>query len=165
MGQGKGGGPKPKPNEIKVLTGSRHVNENPVICPTDLPEPPEHLDSIAREEWDRVIDGLTRVMGISNKMDQAALAAYCVLYSRWVNAEEALRRTPLDPVLLTNLVITTTNGNVVQNPLVGAANKAAADLVKYAAEFGMTPSARARLSPGKAGSSDPAEEFFEARTA
>jgi phage terminase small subunit len=49
----------------------------------------------------------------------------------------------------------TTNGNAIQNPLIGTANKAASDMVRYAAEFGMTPSARARISaqpPGGAGS-------------
>jgi P27 family predicted phage terminase small subunit len=43
------------------------------------------------------------------------------------------------------LMIRTTNGNAVQNPLIGVANKAMADMVRYAAEFGMTPSARSRI--------------------
>lgn len=44
------------------------------------------------------------------------------------------------------LIIKTKSGNLIQNPLVGAANKAMADTVRYAAEFGMTPSARTRVT-------------------
>ena len=43
------------------------------------------------------------------------------------------------------LIIRTQGGNAIQNPLVGTANKAMADMMRYAAEFGMTPSARTRI--------------------
>jgi P27 family predicted phage terminase small subunit len=55
----------------------------------------------------------------------------------------------------------TTKGNLIQNPLVGIANKAMADMVRYAAEFGMTPSARTRLgTPAAVRPRDPAEDYF-----
>lgn len=44
------------------------------------------------------------------------------------------------------LIIRTRSGNIIQNPLVGTANKAMADMVRYAAEFGLTPSARTRVA-------------------
>lgn len=51
--------------------------------------------------------------------------------------------------LLTNgLMIRTVDGNAIQNPLVGTANKAASDMVRYASEFGFTPAARAHISAG-----------------
>ena len=53
--------------------------------------------------------------------------------------------------LTSGLMIKTTNGNPIQNPLVGIANKAAAAMVRYAAEFGMTPSARSRVEGAPAG--------------
>ena len=43
------------------------------------------------------------------------------------------------------LLIKTKEGNIIQQPLVGIANKAKADMVRFAAEFGMTPSSRARI--------------------
>ena len=46
------------------------------------------------------------------------------------------------------LMIKTTNGNAVQNPLVGTANRAMHEMMRYATEFGMTPSSRTRLSTG-----------------
>ena len=39
-------------------------------------------------------------------------------------------------------------GNKVQNPICRIAREAARDVVKYAQEFGMTPSARARVAAG-----------------
>lgn len=74
-------------------------------------------------------------------------------------------RTP-DPQLrslLLNaaLMIKTTSGNAIQNPLAGIANKAKAEMVRYAAEFGMTLSARSRVTamPDE-NKADPLAEFF-----
>jgi phage terminase small subunit len=44
------------------------------------------------------------------------------------------------------LPIKTSNSNVIPIPLAGTANEAASDMVRYAAELGMTPSARFRLA-------------------
>ena len=49
-------------------------------------------------------------------------------------------------LLTGGLLIRTRNGNAIQNPLVGTAIKAASDMVRYAAECGMTSSARVRLA-------------------
>ena len=60
------------------------------------------------------------------------------------------------------LMIISKNGMAIPNPLVGVANKAMADVVRYAAEFGMTPSARSRIEAHKLADSqeDDAERFF-----
>ena len=42
--------------------------------------------------------------------------------------------------------IKASNSNVIPNPLVGTSNEATSDIVRYAAELGMTPSARFRLA-------------------
>ncbi len=51
--------------------------------------------------------------------------------------------------LTSGLMIKTTNGNPIQNPLVGIANRAMVDMVRYAAEFGMTrvPAAASHKDP------------------
>lgn len=60
------------------------------------------------------------------------------------------------------LVVWTGNGNLIQNPLVGIARRAAADMLRFAAEFGMTPSARSRIDTEKAAldAEDPAASYF-----
>lgn len=60
------------------------------------------------------------------------------------------------------LVVWTGNGNLIQNPLVGVSRRAAADMLRFAAEFGMTPSARSRIDTEKANldDADPARDYF-----
>ena len=144
-------GQKAKPTNLKVLEGNpgkRRIKKEPKP-PDDLPVPPPHLDAYALEEWDRVANGLV-VMGIIAGIDQAALAAYCMAYSRWRHAEDEIAKLR-EKGEINALVLKTVSGNWIQQPLIGISNKAAGDMVRYASEFGMTPSARARLAidPGK----------------
>ena len=96
-----------------------------------------------------------------SKLDRAALAAYCQAYGRWAQAERALATMAEKDPVAAGLLIKTTGQNVVQSPLVGVANKAMSDMVRYAAEFGMTPSARVRLngSGGGGAQANPFEQF------
>ena len=60
-------------------------------------------------------------------------------------------------------MIKTNNDNAIQNPLAGTAHKAASDMVRYAAEFGMTPSSRSRIDIGTSPRipvSDKASKYF-----
>lgn len=77
-------------------------------------------------------------------VDRAALAAYCQAYGVWAQAERAINKLQVGGEV-NGLLMKTTNGNVVQHALIGIANKARADVVRFAAEFGMTPSARSRV--------------------
>ena len=139
-------GPKNKPIALRVLEGNRSRTPIPVPleAPSDMPSPPAHLDAYGLEEWNRVADGLN-AMGVLCEVDQATLAAYCGAYSRWRHAEEELN-TLREKSNLNAMLLKTIAGNWIQQPLVGISNKAAADMVRYAAEFGLTPSARARLA-------------------
>jgi P27 family predicted phage terminase small subunit len=110
-----------------------------------MPEPPNHLNDLARLEWDRVAHGL-HALRLLETVDCAALATYRVSYARWVRAERAIAEMTKRDMLTGGLMIKTSNGKAIQNALVGTANKAASDVVRYAAEFGMTPSARVRLA-------------------
>lgn len=156
-------GRKPKPTHLKLVTGNPGKRPLPQaeakVIPA-LPSPPPHLSDEAKVEWGRVSEELFKV-GLLSGIDRAALAAYCQAYGRWVQAERAIAEMAKRAGLTGGLMIKTTNGNAVQNPLVGTANKAAADMVRYAAEFGMTPSARSRINatpPAEA--EDPASRFF-----
>lgn len=144
---------KLKPTRLKLLEGNpgkRKLPINEPISPPELPSPPAHLDIYALEEWKRVADGLN-AMGILSTIDQAALAAYCGAYSRWRKAEEELAKLEEKGGQIAGMVLKTISGNWIQQPLIGISNTAARDMVRYACEFGMSPSARARLAidPGR----------------
>lgn len=153
-------GPKPKPSHLKLIEGNpgkRRLGRE--VQPRNVaPDPPEQLDALAREEWDRMAPQLYH-LGLLTEPDRAALGAYCQAYSTWANAQEELNRLAAIPrTLFKGLLVGTPNGAMIQNPLIGIRNKAAADMVLYAAEFGMTPSARARLAISDAGA-DPTNKF------
>ena len=155
-------GRKPKPTHLKVVTGNpgkRQLNENEPRPDLAIPAPPPHLSDEAKVEWGRVCDQLYRLKLLS-EIDRTSLAAYCQAYGRWVQAERALAKMAESDGVTKGLLVKTRNGNAIQNPLVGTANKAMADMMRYAAEFGMTPSARSRLSTDAQDKDDPARKYF-----
>lgn len=140
-------GPKPRPAKLKILEGNpgkRRILEEPKP-PSGKPEPPSHLDPYGLEEWNRVVDGLF-AMGVLSVLDHGTLAAYCYSYSQWRGASEALNDIKAQKGFLASVLMPTKSGNIIQHPLVGICNKAAADMARYASEYAMTPSARARLA-------------------
>ena len=156
-------GRKPKPTGLKLVAGTdradRRNDAEPKPAPA-MPAPPAFLSDEAKAEWTRTAEQLYR-LGILSKIDRAALGAYCQAYGRWEQAERALARMAERDAVTHGMMIKTTNGNAVQNPLLGTANKAMADMMRYAAEFGMTPSARARIKAEPLGEEDdPAQKYF-----
>ena len=104
------------------------------------PVPPRHLNGVAREEWQRIVDELHQ-LGLLTTVDLNVFAVYCQTYARWVDAELQIAR----PDGTMQLTLTTDKGNEIYNPAVAVAMQAARDLVKYAVEFGFTPSSRSRI--------------------
>jgi len=156
-------GRKPKPTNVKLIQGTARVSrlnpKEPKPQPVRL-EPPAFLNAYAKEEWNRVVDQLYN-LGITSHLDLAVLAAYCQSFGRWREAEESLARFAAKDKATHGIMMKTQAGNAIQNPLVGAANKAHSDVVRYAADLGMTPSARSRVSGAeKKDPNDPAARFF-----
>jgi P27 family predicted phage terminase small subunit len=143
---------------IKGNPGRRPIKEEVELPPADV-TPPSYLKGMARSEWRRIAPGL-HAAGILTAVDTVPLAAYCMAYGRWRAAENAIAKMAERDALTSGLMIKTTNGNAIQNPLVGTSNKAASDMVRFAAEFGMTPSARSRISASGPKGKDPADKFF-----
>jgi P27 family predicted phage terminase small subunit len=157
-------GRKPLPTHLKLVKGNpgkRPLKADSVQPPPALPMPPAHLSDAAKVEWGRVSSTLYALRMLTD-IDTAALGAYCEAYARWKEASDALAQMRQADPAMRGLLIRTSNQNIIQNPLIGIANKAAADMVRYAAEFGMTPSARARIELGdQAPIKDPASQFFD----
>ena len=158
-------GRKPTPTHLHLVRGNPGNRKRPdpkdsIEPPIDEPTPPSHLSDEAKVEWGRMIGALV-TLKLMSQVDRAAFAAYCQAYGRWVQAERALAQMAERDPLTKGLVIKTQGGNAIQNPLVGIANKAKQDMMRYATEFGMTPSSRVRLG-GINGSSGAGQNPFEA---
>ena len=141
-------GRKPTPTAVKLLKGNpgrRPLNPNEPR-PSGIPTCPEHLNAVAKAEWDRISVELS-ACGLLTSIDRAALAAYCATYARWLEAEQKIDRH--------GTVIKTQSGNAIQNPYVGVANRALDLMHKYLIEFGCTPSSRSRVSVMPNAEADP----------
>ena len=141
-------GRKPIPTALKLIKGGSHtrnINKNELVLPAAQPLPPNFLSEDALIEWDYMVDILF-VTGVLTNADRASLAAYCQAYGVWAQAERAIQKMAEKDPINYALIIKTSNGNAIQNPLRGIANCAMRDMVRYAAEFGITPAARTRVS-------------------
>jgi len=141
------------PSHLKLLRGNpgkRPIRPEPEpAVPTTPPDPPEFLDEHAKNEWWRVAPKL-HALGSSTVLDLQPLAAYCQAYAHWITAERALAQMAAGDPRFSGLMITGSTGSHMANPLVKIARGAAADMLRFAAEFGLTPVARSRLSvPGR----------------
>ena len=138
-------GPAPKPTALKVLQGNpgkRPLNDKePEYEKSDeLLKPPPYLSTHGKKEWKRIAPMLLN-NGLLTNVDISALGAYCQAYHRWIEAEKAIRTYGMTCV--------TDKGNIIQRPEVGIANTAMRDMLKYAKEFGLTPSSRTNLKAEK----------------
>lgn len=115
------------------------------------PEAPEWLDGEARAEWDRITPGL-EALDILKPEDRAALAAMCEAWSRFVAAVKVYRTEGL---VLSN----PGSGRKHAHPAVAVAGEASREFLRYAVEFGLTPSAENRLNTVAAGDDDGADPF------
>jgi phage terminase small subunit len=70
-------------------------------------------------------------------------------------AAEALAKMQANDPIMNGMIIKTKYGDAAMNPLVSIARKHAADVIRYASEFGLTPVARTRLAAGGYGPSMP----------
>jgi P27 family predicted phage terminase small subunit len=124
--------------------GKRPLPQYEPAPPPDMPECPDYLNPLARAEWSRVAETLHSI-GALAKLDESMLAAYCIAFARWRQAEEDLERMAQTDATTHAAVIRTRQGNLIQNPMVGVANTARREMHRLAAEFGLTPSARTQI--------------------
>jgi len=150
-------GRRPKPTHLRLLQGNpgkRPLNQNEPKPPAAIPEPPEHLSEIALKEWNRMSELLLK-LGLLTLIDRTAFAAYCTLYARWVEAEEALKKT--------GSVVRAPSGYPMLSPYYTVSNQCLQQMRAYLTEFGLTPASRSRISIGGLNQDDPLEDFLFGR--
>lgn len=148
-------GPAPKPDSVRRLEGNPSKRplrgQNP--RPKGMPTCPSWLSAEARQEWRRVAPELAR-LGLLTKLDRTALAGYCSSSAWWRKLQEIIARE--------GSVYLTAKGQLKIRPEVEIAKSMAETMRVFAAEFGLTPTSRARmLLPQQAGEeADPMEELL-----
>ena len=143
-------GPKPKPTTIHKLQGTyqatRHGARTTVeVTPEgELSErpPPDWMTETQQGHWRRIIAKVP--YGILRDLDMETFGNYIVTWDRFQRACEAQNR--LDQGKTYPFIRRGPNGVPVESPFMGLMNRSSLLLIRYAAEMGFTPSARARLA-------------------
>jgi P27 family predicted phage terminase small subunit len=165
-------GRKRKDPHLRLIEGKRS-HSTPINMKAPRPEKsrppcPAFLQLEARKAWKYLCEQLDR-MGILGTSDQAVMVVYC---QQWETAVLATRRMlqiaeerdrKAAELAAKNgakiskgrmktgdwsdaMLATTTNGNVVNNPLLGVANAAWEKVLKCASMLGLSPTDRAKLT-------------------
>ena len=155
------GGRNAKPRSLHIRQGSfrkgRHAGRNAVELAPSVPDPPKPLEGDAKKEWGRVIAcmSLSRVL---SKSDGAVLYQYCQLFSETEELSEARERTTASIQILEDNLSGMAKDEMV--PVFQEISKMRQLESRYAmqirqgrmairqflVEFGLTPTARTRVS-------------------
>jgi P27 family predicted phage terminase small subunit len=153
-------GPAPKPTALKILEGNpgkRALNDREPSYPTAMTnaKPPAFLNRDGKKYWNETAP-LLIAQGVLTEVDLASFALVCQAWGRYVDVEKKLAKM--------SLVIKTTNGNIIQNPLLAVANRAFDQYRAMATEFGLTPSSRSRIVvAAKQPEADPLEAMLSGK--
>lgn len=136
-------GRKRKPAEIHLLEGTRanYKDDDAPKFDSDYPARPPHLKDVARQEWDR-LKGILEPLGMVTKADRAMLVA---LVEAWAIYREMDRLIKVHGVTYTTK--TKSGDDMVRpRPEVAMRDQALKNIKSFSTEFGLTPSARTRVS-------------------
>lgn len=149
-------GPAPKPSALRLIEGTDKkgrsgkkldVSQEPVapdgdlVCPYELNEEKQRI-------WDQTVGDL-ETMGVASPADSNQVAAY-------VEAVHLHRRASI--ALADQGLLVQGDKVRVVNKLIMIQRESAATMLRFAQEFGLTPSSRTRVEVGSYGSKQPATQ-------
>jgi P27 family predicted phage terminase small subunit len=105
-----------------------------------MPDPPDYINEVAKEEWHRLVKLLSKY-GIITELDTTALTFYCEAYADWRRADEELKQPGQDIVMRGK----GGSGGMYRNPWFDIKQKCEQKIFKYLALFGLSPADRAKL--------------------
>jgi P27 family predicted phage terminase small subunit len=130
--------PNPKAlNDLRGDPGRRRRYQKEPIPPAGLPTCPDHLDELAKQEWNDVTI-ILQEMNLLSKADGKMLEIYCVSYSRWRKAIENVSKYG-------ELLYDKEEKGWKDNPYASRADRLQEQIRRCLLEFGMSPAARARM--------------------
>lgn len=157
-------GPKPLPANVHMLRGNASKKPLGAILDefrpeVEIPDFPSWIWPEAKKEWKRIATELERY-GLISKLDRAALVLYCQAWAKMVWAERALTRAMklaedaraeaeskgLEYMGGDGLMVKTANGNFTYSHHWVVGKHAASEVKRYLDLFGLSPSARSRVT-------------------
>lgn len=157
-------GPKPLPANVHMIRGNSAKKAVGALLgefkpEVEIPDFPSWIWPEAKKEWKRISTELERY-GLVSKLDRAALVLYCQAWAKMVWAERQLsramklaedERAKAEAAGLTyqggdGLMIKTAGGNFTYSHHWVVGKHAASEVKRYLDLFGLSPSARSRVS-------------------
>lgn len=162
-------GPKALPANVHILHGNPskkplHELLGGLHPEVEMPSCPKHLLPAARKEWKRIGPELLRY-GLVSALDRTELALYCQEVAWWEwhdtrlqadikRADEKRVAWEQDPAHKNRewtggdgFMIPTPNGSFTYNPHWVGRQRAAEKVDKFCDSFGLSPSARSKVTP------------------
>lgn len=145
-----------KPTLLRLVEGRRdrrslHQQQREPVPDGNLAEAPDWLSDEQRAGWDYVIANAP--LGLLKRLDRTMLTAWVVAEALHKEATIKLRNSPM--------LLKTTQGAVVQSPLIGIINRQAVLMKAMAVELGFSPAARTRIScEPEVDFDDPTAKYF-----
>jgi P27 family predicted phage terminase small subunit len=146
-------GPPPDPTAIRLIKGNpgkRPINKAEPKPEAKVPDCPEHLNEVARGQWDKLVPVLLG-MKVLTEADQIALANLCQAYATLIEAQNQMAKT--------GILYKTNSGHIQQSPLLSIINGQVHIVNSLLREFGLTPSARTRVSVASGEEERPGNAF------
>lgn len=183
-------GPRPKPTALKELEGTARKDRAAANEPRPhvrVPSPPMWLGPDAKNEWRRITKELAALRMVS-LLDRTTLGLYCQALQEYLDAcraldaergwtdrrrarsadERLLRQaaagkteTEEEPLPDSGLLAESAQGTRLIHPLVSIRNEAWKRVLRAAAEFGLSPSSRTRISIPVEGPESRGNPFLE----
>lgn len=146
------------------LSDEELVGQN-VRMPVEVPSCPTHLGTEARAEWKRITPHLLTA-GLITQLDRAALAAYCQAWGEWAVLERRVKEL-MGTTGADALIDVTPSGYKQVSAMAQARDRALDRMLRFAKEFGLTPSSRVASTAGQqmalpGVADDPMESFLTA---
>lgn len=128
------------------MPSEKNVNKDEPQVPAIIhaPPAPDALHPIARAEWERVAPLMVDV-GMLTELDLAPLYAYCDAFGLVHRTDAMMKKLAAEDPQTEGIVVQSPGGAAYLNPLMAVHRAAVRDMVRYAAELGLTPSGRASI--------------------
>jgi len=155
-------GRKKTPTVLKEMMGTARAdrlvdNEMTADLVLQLPEAPEFLSEIGTKEWYKITSQLFNLKML-HEVDLSLILAYCNEMATYIECEMKLKEIGRVDTFKN------TNGDIVRTqakPYVKMKNDSLNNALKLAANFGITPSARANISAPVTTNNTQINNYFE----
>ena len=147
-------GPKEQPANVHLLHGNpskKPIHEllGGVHPAVEIPDCPPHLQDEARKEYERITSELFELRLIS-QIDRGAICGYCSAWAEVVYCETKIaEKNRNDPKGEAGYVLKTPSGYEQKSIWAQGRDRAYEKMMRFGAEFGMSPSSRSKASPSE----------------